>query len=408
MHGKTLDKLGRDSIFHLVKFSLTSLIAVTNIFAVNLIDWKEANNHIGAVVTVRSVIVSSYKNDKVCYLNFHKDYKRYLSLVIFSRSYSSFPKLPQYLYLNQEVMVTGEVTEYKGRPQIILNDPDQIEIVASGSKSNTKPEPKSSAEAEMTLSLKDSDPILFINAGRHIGETRNKEFAKLYELSGGALFRKLHSLTKEGQIGHGYRSARVYLYNTVDSEKKKVYTLYSGLYFRGSGTNFKESGDQNGDGYANDVVNCESIWPQSKFNKALPMRSDLHHLYPTLSIPNSRRGSFPFGVVENAEYSTRLGSKYGGQEYEPADEAKGNVARAMLYFYTRYYNRKIDRKTNMGSFFFSRLPLLIKWHRQDPPDARERRRNQKIFEFQKTRNPYIDHPEYVNRIGVEGFKSARF
>jgi hypothetical protein len=232
-------------------------------------------------------------------------------------------------------------------------------------------------------------------------------YAGIQSANGQKLFDELHELTKKGQIGHGYKSARIYLYNTADSYKKQVYTLYSGVYFRGNATNFKEHGDQNGDGYPNDFVNAEHIWPQSKFNKALPMRSDLHHLYPTLSIPNGRRGAFPFGVVKIPEYSTRLGSKYGNHEYEPADEAKGNVARAVFYFYTRYHKRRIDRKTNMVDFFFTRLPLLIEWHQQDPPDDKERRRNQKIFEFQNNRNPYIDHPEYVTRIGAQGFKPTR-
>jgi hypothetical protein len=44
------------------------------------------------------------------------------------------------------------------------------------------------------------------------------------------------------------------------------------------------------------------------------------------------------------------------------------------------------------------LSTLIEWHSQDPVDAFEQNRNEVIYSYQGNRNPFIDHPEYVNAI----------
>lgn len=40
----------------------------------------------------------------------------------------------------------------------------------------------------------------------------------------------------------------------------------------------------------------------------------------------------------------------------------------------------------------------MEWHKADPVDSFEIRRNDVIYSFQKNRNPFIDHPEYVESI----------
>jgi len=44
------------------------------------------------------------------------------------------------------------------------------------------------------------------------------------------------------------------------------------------------------------------------------------------------------------------------------------------------------------------LQTLIAWHYEDPPTPQEVIRNNKVQAFQSNRNPFVDHPEYVNRI----------
>jgi hypothetical protein len=44
------------------------------------------------------------------------------------------------------------------------------------------------------------------------------------------------------------------------------------------------------------------------------------------------------------------------------------------------------------------LNLLLLWHQQDPVSEREIARNNAAYAYQKNRNPFIDHPEWVTQI----------
>ena len=60
----------------------------------------------------------------------------------------------------------------------------------------------------------------------------------------------------------------------------------------------------------------------------------------------------------------------------------------MFYFATRYKGRISQQMEK----------TLRAWHNQDPVDAEELERHEKVFEYQKVRNPFVDHPELVNAI----------
>ena len=149
----------------------------------------------------------------------------------------------------------------------------------------------------------------------------------------------------------------------------------------------------------NRVVNAEHTWPQSRFTGKFPkdmQKSDLHHLFPTDTQMNSARSNFPFGeVVRDSQDLKCPGSRVGsimesrGTYFEPPENHKGNVARALFYFSVRY-KMPIDPIQEK---------YLRVWHFQDIPDDEEIRRNQEIFEAQGNRNPFIDHPELVDSIG---------
>lgn len=157
---------------------------------------------------------------------------------------------------------------------------------------------------------------------------------------------------------------------------------------------------------ASKSLNTEHTWPQS-LGATGTAKSDLHHLFPTDIDANSRRGNYPFGVVKTATWTgpdpdgkgpSKLGSSADGKTvFEVRDPYKGNIARAIFYFYTRYRSeRPADFST---SNFQVEEETLRKWHTQDPVDAAERALNEAIFQAQKNRNPYIDHPDYVDKVG---------
>jgi hypothetical protein len=148
--------------------------------------------------------------------------------------------------------------------------------------------------------------------------------------------------------------------------------------------------------------NCEHTYAQSWFSStdSSKKKADLHHLFPTNAGVNSSRGNLPFGTVinSNATYvsyngyvSKRGTTSQGTTVFEPANQHKGNLARALLYFNTRYNDSLNQQNVNM-------METLIAWHNLDPVDDQERARNQSIYVFQHNRNPYVDHPEFVQRI----------
>jgi len=92
------------------------------------ISWEKAPSHIGGAVLVEGTVVGTHDTGKVCYLNFHQDYRRNLSVVIFARDYGRFPGNPAALYDGRKLEVLGRVTEYRGRPQIVVADPSRIRL----------------------------------------------------------------------------------------------------------------------------------------------------------------------------------------------------------------------------------------------------------------------------------------
>lgn len=162
--------------------------------------------------------------------------------------------------------------------------------------------------------------------------------------------------------------------------------------------------------------NREHIIPQAVFNQVTPQRSDAHFVTPSDKYVNGQRGSFPFGVVQNATLTTSNNSKLGNNldsgysagytatVFEPIDEFKGDIARMHFYFATRYednvagYTYTMFNGTSDQVFEDTFLSILLTWHAIDPVSQRELDRNDAIFARQNNRNPFIDHPEFVNTI----------
>ncbi len=208
-------------------------------------------------------------------------------------------------------------------------------------------------------------------------------------LSDEALKSALRTFTASGYISLGYNAARDRMFETVDDYGgDTIECIYTGRKIYA--TTRTQAQNQNFD--------TEHTWPQSNFNENEPMRSDIHHLFPTYSPSNNARSNYPFGfVVSNITYQDG-GSKLGRDIYnsivfEPRDVQKGNTARAVFYFITRYQN--------YGSYLaLNQETALRQFHLMDTVNARERLRNERIKTYQNNRNPFADHPEFVERIGA--------
>lgn len=190
--------------------------------------------------------------------------------------------------------------------------------------------------------------------------------------------------------------------------------------------NFTSTGQQCGS-YSNegDCYNREHIVPQAFFDNVAidPMKNDPFHVAPTDGKVNGLRDNFPYGRVNTPNNTTLNGSKLGSNNnsgysagysntvFEPLDEFKGDIARSIFYFVTRYEDNMVDfynsttvvsknmfDGTANNALSTTFLNILITWHIQDPVSAKEIARNNAIYNYQGNRNPYIDHPEYVCQI----------
>lgn len=156
-----------------------------------------------------------------------------------------------------------------------------------------------------------------------------------------------------------------------------------------------------------DDWNREHVWPQSHgdFGTAAGPGTDLHHLRPEDVSVNSTRGNKDFDTGGSA-VSECPGCRTDADSFEPRDAVKGDVARMLMYMAIRYEggdgwpDLELNDSTANGSQpRTGRLSVLLQWHRADPPDSFERRRNEIIFStWQHNRNPFIDHPEYATSI----------
>ena len=163
-------------------------------------------------------------------------------------------------------------------------------------------------------------------------------------------------------------------------------------------------------------INIEHTWPRSKGAEYGNPKSDMHHLFPTKSNINSSRGNDPFADIPDSEthkwyrnteilydiplenieqYAEKFNPENQPEmeKFEPKEEHKGNVARAMFYFFA-IYNDSADVE-----FWNIQKPILIDWHYNDPVDNEEFERTELISEYQDDLiNPFILDSTLARRI----------
>ena len=169
-----------------------------------------------------------------------------------------------------------------------------------------------------------------------------------------------------------------------------------------------QCGNYNGEG---SCYNREHLWAQS-WAKGTKHETDLHHVYPTDGYVNQRRGNSAFGEVGNTTWTSLNGGKLGKctttgysgnlDVFEPIDEYKGDIARAIMYVSVRYYTEDSDwgssTMTNKSEILPWAVTMLLRWHAEDPVSDKEIARNEAVYGIQGNRNPFVDHPEYAAAI----------
>ena len=268
--------------------------------------------------------------------------------------------------------------------------------------------------------------ILLVSIACTQAQVPSGYYSSAQGLTGYALKTELSSIITNGHNARSYGDLwTVYYSSDRDNYYENdgsVLDIYSEDPSGSDPYNFTIGTDQCGS-YSgeNSCYNREHLFPKSYFNDQSPMVTDMHHIYPTDGYVNGQRGSFPFGEVNNASWTSLNGSKKGNNSYnysgaytgtvfEPIDEFKGDVARTWLYMATRYESQIASWETNSSNsnialngtsnqvFEDWMLDMLINWHNSDPVSQKEIDRNDEAYTFQGNRNPFIDNPQYVAQI----------
>lgn len=196
------------------------------------------------------------------------------------------------------------------------------------------------------------------------------------------------------------RLALGYTQQTYNTARDKMFMEFDNQKFNGQGasvntlacvytgqtiTNYQSRTEAQNMGF-----NTEHTFPQSFFNSTLPQLSDLFHLFPTTDNANNTRANYPFGNIAGTGGQIGGGSQFLNGVFEPRDAHKGRCGRAMMYFCIRYQD--------YSCFFQPQEDTLVAWHYRFLPDNNEQIRNAAIYSLQKNRNPFIDYPQFAERI----------
>lgn len=212
-----------------------------------------------------------------------------------------------------------------------------------------------------------------------------------------------------------------------------LWTIYNKVYVRDDGymfdyysnvTNFEPGTDQDGGSHSKegDTYNREHSIPKSWWGgntSSGTQGCDPFIVVPSDSVINGMRSNYAMGYVDYVQSSSKnnfskLGpgkASYGytGIVFEPDDSVKGDFARIVMYAIAAYQD-SYDWTSDDGYYVFSGSPtkgfgltdyairLYSEWSNLDPVSAWEKKINNLLEPINHTRNPFIDHPEYANKL----------
>ena len=174
--------------------------------------------------------------------------------------------------------------------------------------------------------------------------------------------------------------------------------------------------------------NREHSWPNSYgfSSSGDTPYTDCHHLFLCDVSYNGSRGNLYFddclsgctsypADTYNGESGVNLRD---ANSWETWQGRKGDVARAMFYLDVRYEgdSGEVDLVltdnpaqivvTDGAVAYMGLISTLLEWHQDDPVDAKEMRRNDRVYSYQTNRNPFVDHPEWVDFLFGSGVISG--
>jgi endonuclease I len=330
---------------------------------------------VGQPISDTTILTNNFPNDHAIGIADSEDeaeIDRILFVQIPSGFRHSFGLKSNPSLLGKKLTISGTLTPYFSRPG--LKAPEEIEFV------------------------NDSDPI---EEPKPDPPESPPELVKYYKQAEGKKGQELNRILHDIIDDHTELSYNAVWEALMDTDEDPDHSNHVILFY----TRRSQSKSQHG-GSINDW-NREHVWAKShgNFGTSMGPGTDLHHLRPTDVTVNSSRSNLDFDNGGSPHHESPM-TFYDKDSWEPNDSIKGDVARMLFYMDVRYEGDSGELDLELNNMvnnnkkpLHGKLSVLLEWHIEDPVDSFEMRRNDIIYErYQGNRNPFIDHPEWVEEI----------
>ena len=213
-----------------------------------------------------------------------------------------------------------------------------------------------------------------------------------------------------------YSQARDTLFRNIYAQNDSLECMYSGWkrYLNPDLDPTQAVFTNNG---SNEDINTEHVYPRSMgASEGTAAHSDMHHLFPTRVPVNTARGNDIFMDISDNQTDTwfyldqtsnnipnnniEQWSEDISEGFEPREESKGDVARAVFYVYTMYRDQVLNASSQ---FFEQQRETLCVWAADDPATEEELIRTYGIAEYQDDKpNPFVIDCSLSQRMYCEG------
>ncbi len=250
--------------------------------------------------------------------------------------------------------------------------------------------------------------LFFLSVLNIYSQIPNGYYDSAEGLAGETLKTELYNIIK-GHVEYPYTSSNTDVWDILkESDRDPSNPENVILFYTGWSVNAAQEYN-NGSGW-----NREHVWAKSRgdFGTTKGPGTDCHHLRPCDISVNSARNNRWFDncttpyLDSGVETGCFTSSSY--WVWQPRDEVKGDVARMIFYMATRYEGENGEPDLVVIDFLpddnetkepiHAKLSVILNWNREDPVDDFERHRNDVVYSYQNNRNPFVDHPEYVDLI----------
>lgn len=216
-------------------------------------------------------------------------------------------------------------------------------------------------------------------------------------LTGQALYNELQIKISQHNQVFNYGDARdVLVFTDENPDNTNNVLLVYGYNDNDGNCTTDRSRDKNDFGGMSCEYNREHVFARSLTNPAMGntnntftgIIADPHNIRASDQQMNNNKGDKLF------QNGSGVAGNVGSGNWYPGDEWKGDVARMIMYMYTRYGNQCLPSLAGVGNLQSGTqmLQTFLEWNAEDPVSEYEDQRNDYLQTVYGNRNPFIDNP----------------